>query len=319
MLMLPRQRGSIDQLAFSPDGMTLASAIGALPPVIQCWDLVERVPSHLMDLDSLRPMLRNPRSPPPTGSGVISLAFVRDDATLVMMNDRNDELWLWDATTGRARPFVNRAWDERPWGYVVGTEGKSILVALHSMSLAAGGYSINVREIDVSTAADRTLVQWQLQHGIGGRPALRPGQPTLLAFCESAARVVVVAPGRQPEIITLPRQRAWPELLFTPGGHTLALRSMRSVRLWDLEARRIIATVTDRAKIRAVAFSPDGRILVTGTNDGVIRLYDVATGQQRTAFDWRIGPVLALAFAPDGMRAAAAGSEGTIVVWDVDG
>jgi WD40 repeat protein len=93
---------------------------------------------------------------------------------------------------------------------------------------------------------------------------------------------------------------------------------LRSVRLWDIPARAMSATVTERTKITATAFSPDGRTLATGSNDGAVRFYDAATGHPRGAFDWQIGPISTLTFAPDGLRAAAGGRKGTIVVWDVD-
>ena len=64
-------------------------------------------------------------------------------------------------------------------------------------------------------------------------------------------------------------------------------------------------------------FSADGKFVLAGGTDGSVRLWDVETGQQRSAYDWKVGKIRAVAFAPDGMRAAAAGDK-DIVVWDVD-
>ena len=68
--------------------------------------------------------------------------------------------------------------------------------------------------------------------------------------------------------------------------------------------------------VRALAFSPDGRILATG-DDTVVRLHDVATSQP-------IGPALhhhdhveALAFSPDGRTLAAGFTDATARLWDV--
>ena len=70
--------------------------------------------------------------------------------------------------------------------------------------------------------------------------------------------------------------------------------------------------------ITALAFTPDGRTLVSAGRDGVVHLWDVATRQPRETFDWGLGTLFALAVAPDGMTAAVGGADGRIVVWDLD-
>jgi hypothetical protein len=52
---------------------------------------------------------------------------------------------------------------------------------------------------------------------------------------------------------------------------------------------------------RSIAFSPDGKLLAAGTLDGRIKLWDVATGEERRIL-WTgaIRPVDALVFSPDG-------------------
>ena len=69
--------------------------------------------------------------------------------------------------------------------------------------------------------------------------------------------------------------------------------------------------------VSAVAFTPDGRQLVTGAQDGTIRHWDLATRKiaAETSTD-RDVPVAGIAFSPDGRLMATAGRMGALRLWD---
>ncbi|MEV5595118.1 hypothetical protein [Streptomyces sp. NPDC052496] len=69
--------------------------------------------------------------------------------------------------------------------------------------------------------------------------------------------------------------------------------------------------------VTAVAHSPDGRTLATGSVDRTVKLWDVATGRMLATFIGHVGPVFALAFSPDGRVLASAGDDGSVRLWDV--
>jgi len=70
--------------------------------------------------------------------------------------------------------------------------------------------------------------------------------------------------------------------------------------------------------VYAVAFTPDGKCVVSADGDGKIKLWDATTGQELGTIGVHQGRVLALAVNAEGTRIAAAGDDRTVVLWDVE-
>ena len=65
-----------------------------------------------------------------------------------------------------------------------------------------------------------------------------------------------------------------------------------------------------------VAFTPDGKRVVSAGKGGAIRLWDAATGEQLSTLQGHEGRIDGLAVSPDGSSIASAGSDAKIRLWD---
>jgi WD40 repeat protein/DNA-binding SARP family transcriptional activator len=71
--------------------------------------------------------------------------------------------------------------------------------------------------------------------------------------------------------------------------------------------------------VRSLAFHPNGRLMASGDQDGLIYLWELDTGQQfGNPLEGHQGQVSSLAFSPDGLILASGGFDDAIILWDVD-
>jgi WD40 repeat protein len=124
-------------------------------------------------------------------------------------------------------------------------------------------------------------------------------------------------------------------LAFSPGNRALALgvlveqpqrkRSGKErwvhtgeVRLVNLRSGREGASLRAHgATVFSSVFSPDGKLLASGSADTTIKLWDVETRQELATIRGHEKTIRSLAFTPDGGRLISGSEDGTVRVWDV--
>lgn len=120
-------------------------------------------------------------------------------------------------------------------------------------------------------------------------------------------------------------------ITLTPDGSKLitAERLMRGerveedrygVRIWDMETYDMLEVLEGPLhldKIEAVAFTPDGLTMVTGSHDHTARVWDLNTGALSAVLTGHQDGAAALAITPDGTRLITGSYDHTARVWDL--
>jgi WD40 repeat protein len=284
----------VRELLLTPDGQTLVAS-GARH--VTLWDLAER---------ELRAEIVH-------NSTVSCVALSPDGETLALR--LAGELVLHDLESGEERDRYPLPEDSFLSGLAYSGDAQRLRCALKPRPGPCR--TIAVHELDLATEELHLVSVHEVKEPYR-TVTWAAGEWTTFAVLLARNRVVVSSLGRLPQSLTPPESLPVLEVRFSPDGRLLAVHSARAIHLWDVRAADWHARIRDSRKINGFAFSAEGRILATASNDGTVRLYDLASLQVRVAYDWQIGPVAALLLAADGLRAAAAGVKGGIVVWDMD-
>jgi DNA-binding beta-propeller fold protein YncE len=72
-----------------------------------------------------------------------------------------------------------------------------------------------------------------------------------------------------------------------------------------------------KGAVTSVAYSPDGTYLLSGGEDGTVKLWETATGREVRTFTGHRAGVTSVAFSPDGATAVSGSNDSTLRLWDV--
>ena len=107
---------------------------------------------------------------------------------------------------------------------------------------------------------------------------------------------------------------------WQPDGKRIASAGADSgfftVKVWDAQTGQEVFALPPGPEYFAVAFSPDGRYLVTGSANGTVQVWDAETGEERGTLGTHERVVRGVVFSRDGRHLASASADGMVKLWD---
>ena len=316
----PRGIRAVNIIAFAPDGTTLAvgsGSLGGANGAVELWDTMtgERLTVFGEDMGAVQ-----------------ALEFSADGKTLASASWAGMmKYYLWEVATGREVLNFTKTQNRVP-------HSKSAVVLSHTPHSVASTDADTVKIWDVATEELRYTF------------AAADGNPTLvlafspdgktLAGSHHTIRLWDTETGN--ERSELHRHRNSVSVMtFSPDSRILASGDTGGkVRLWDLDSPdpkplkkkstlpSLLRSITgDKSSeteiehtlsIEALDFTPDSKMLVTGSQDGAAIMWDVETGTPLFTVAGHTGSVKALAFLEDDKTLISASSDGTLRIWETD-
>lgn len=278
-------------VAFSPDGRTLATG---------SWESIT-----LWDASSFRKIRSWSAHRDLDGRPVIAVAYSPDGKLLASGSYR--EVKIWDSGTGRLIRALGGHSNHvqclafSPDGRTLATGADDRVVKL--WNVASGG--------EIRTLTGHTVEILDVAFSPNGR-VLASGA---VRGSTSEVKLWDVTTGK--EIRSLPG-RPGGAVAFSLDGKFLA-SGYTEITLWDVETGNHLRSMlkNPRHLSLTLAFSPNGKLLASGSSDGTVGVWDVATSSQLEAFARHGDRVVSVAFSPDGKFLASASYDGTVLLWDM--
>ena len=297
-------KGGINVMQFSPDGALLAvgSNIGV-------W---------LYDVKTGKELTMFPGK-------CQSLAFSPDGRFLANGGGRfsGNELQLWEVATGQKMPF-NDALSSA--SVVRFSEDGKVLTSVE-------GWGNTIRKIDVETG-ESTVKNFENR----SETRITLPEPYALThdkFVVGGRRTKIelwdVTTGKMLSIFDeIGEDKHVIALAFSPDGTRLASVSKNTngnikttLRLWDTTGndkpiilRNIFRKQTGWTNV--LAFSPDGKMLASGSTDKKVRLWSTTTGRLIGRLTGHINGIASLTFSPEGTTLASSSTDGAVLFWNTE-
>jgi WD40 repeat protein len=296
--------GAVESVSFSPNGKTLVSTSGVR--TIKLWDVASG---------------RNTATLKEEGLGAKDLPY--EWATVAFSPDGKkfaaggwfNRVKVWDLATLKGQVLLDDYLQCPETLVVFSSDGKY---------LASGGVCRSQMKLfDVATGKTAATFERTSNQGVLAI-AFTPDNKTLvsvsgIAFTDDREiKRWDVATGKNTATLKMGDYHE-PAVLSSDAKSMAAATydDNNNVKVWDVATGKERGVLKGHAaEVTSLAFSPDGKTLVSGDDKGTIKLWDVTGGKELASFTGHAGKVLCLAISADGKVLASGGQDKKIKLWN---
>lgn len=108
-------------------------------------------------------------------------------------------------------------------------------------------------------------------------------------------------------------------LAISPDGKSVIFAGMPDIQIWDIAKGEKIKKlkIENESWVRSMAYSQDGRFVLTGSEDNTVKLWDAGSGKEIWAAGRQTFGVSSVAISPDGGKLIAGMEAGSLNIWDL--
>ncbi len=104
---------------------------------------------------------------------------------------------------------------------------------------------------------------------------------------------------------------------INPINEYIANGAGNEIKIWDEKYKAVVSLQGHTKQVNSIAFSSDGKYLVSGSSDGTVRIWDPASGQLLHTMEASEKEILSVCFSADGKYVASGGTDNLVKIWNV--